>query len=71
MTGMAPISQREREVARFLVLGHTNAEIADLLAVSEQTVESDRARLLEKLGARTRAELVRRAVEFGLVDSAD
>jgi two-component system response regulator NreC len=62
------LSPRESEVARLLALGHTNAEIAELLGVSERTVESHRARLLEKLGVRTRAELVRRATELGLVD---
>jgi two-component system, NarL family, response regulator NreC len=62
------LSPRESEVARLLALGHTNAEIAELLGVSERTVESHRARLLEKLGVRTRADLVRRATELGLVD---
>ena len=43
----------------YLVLGHTNAEIASLCAVSLRTVEARRARVLHKLGVRTRAELVR------------
>jgi DNA-binding NarL/FixJ family response regulator len=63
-----PLSEREVSVARLLVLGHTNAEIAELLSVSRRTVENHRARLLEKLGVRTRAELVRRTTELGLVD---
>jgi DNA-binding NarL/FixJ family response regulator len=63
-----PLSEREASVARLLALGHTNAEIAKLLAVSQRTVESHRARLLDKLSVRTRAELVRRAVELGMVD---
>jgi DNA-binding NarL/FixJ family response regulator len=63
-----PLSEREIGVARLLALGHTNAEIAELLSVSQRTVENHRARLLDKLGVRTRAELVRRATELGLVD---
>jgi DNA-binding NarL/FixJ family response regulator len=65
---VASLSERELHVARLLALGHTNAEIADLLAVSVRTVESHRARVFDKLGVRTRAELVRTAVEAGLVD---
>jgi len=52
---------------RFLVLGHTNAEIATLCDVSLRTVEARRARLLQKLGVRTRAELVRVARQSGLI----
>jgi two-component system, NarL family, response regulator NreC len=62
------LSEREASVARLLSLGHTNSEIAELLAVSQRTVESHRARLLDKLGVRSRAELVQRATELGLVD---
>jgi DNA-binding NarL/FixJ family response regulator len=65
---VVPLSDRESSVAGLLALGHTNAEIAELLAVSQRTVENHRASLLEKLGVRTRAELVRRAIELGLVD---
>jgi len=62
------LSERELSVARLLVLGHTNAEMAELLSVSQRTVENHRASLLDKLGVRTRAELVRRVTELGLVD---
>jgi two-component system response regulator NreC len=55
------LTTKEREVLRLLVLGHTNAEIASLCAVSLRTVEARRARVLHKLGVRTRAELVRAA----------
>ncbi len=58
-TTVSALTDKEREVLRFLVLGHTNAEIATLTAVSLRTVEARRARLLSKLGVRTRAELVR------------
>ncbi len=58
-TTVNTLTEKEREVLRYLVLGHTNAEIATLTAVSLRTVEARRARLLSKLGVRTRAELVR------------
>jgi len=65
---MLPLSEREMEVGRLLALGHTNAEIGDLLIVSVRTVETHRARLYGKLGVRTRAELVRTAAQIGLVN---
>jgi two-component system, NarL family, response regulator NreC len=64
----AYLSEREVAVARLLALGHTNAEVADLLIVSVRTVETYRAHLFRKLGVHTRAELVRAAVRRGLVD---
>lgn len=62
------LSEREMSVGRLLALGHTNAEIADILIVSVRTVESYRAHLFRKLGVHSRAELVRAAVRTGLVD---
>lgn len=62
------LSDREMAVGRLLALGHTNAEVADLLFVSVRTVETYRAHLFRKLGVHTRAELVRAAVRTGLVD---
>jgi DNA-binding NarL/FixJ family response regulator len=59
------LTTKEREVLRLLVLGHTNAEIAGFCSVSLRTVEARRARLLQKLGVRTRAELVRVANQLG------
>jgi DNA-binding NarL/FixJ family response regulator len=59
------LTRKEREVLRLLVLGHTNAEIADFCSVSLRTVEARRARVLQKLGVRTRAELVRVANRIG------
>jgi two-component system response regulator NreC len=53
------LTAKEREVLDLLVLGHTNSEIAVLSKVSLRTVEARRARLLQKLGVRTRADLVR------------
>jgi len=61
------LTSREREVLRLIALGHTNAEVAQMLDVSVRTVENHRASVMRKLGLRTRAELVRHATEAGLV----
>ena len=68
--GQEPVylSEREMAVGRLLALGHTNAEVADILIVSVRTVETYRAQLFRKLGVHTRAELVRTAARTGLVD---
>jgi two-component system response regulator NreC len=66
--GPVYLTDREMAVGRLLALGHTNAEVADLLIVSVRTVESYRAHLFRKLGVHTRAELVRAALRTGLVD---
>lgn len=63
------LSGREVEVLKLIALGHTNAEIASILHVSLRTVEHHRASILRKLGARTRAELVRYANETGVLES--
>lgn len=63
-----PLSDREREVLRLLALGHTNQEIAALLFISVRTAETHRAHVLQKLGLSSRAELVRYALDHGLVD---
>ena len=61
------LSQRERTVLERLAQGHTNQSIAEQLALSVKTVESYRARLLRKLGLRSRADIVRYAIETGLL----
>ncbi len=61
------LTPRELDVLRLLALGHTNAEIAQRLYLSPRTVESYRAHVQRKSGRTTRAELVRYAVEHGLV----
>lgn len=67
--GMAAdrLSPREIEVLRQLALGYTNKEIAHQLGLSEKSVETYRSRLNEKLGLTRRAELVRYALENGLI----
>jgi DNA-binding NarL/FixJ family response regulator len=63
-----PLSDREREVLGLLALGHTNQEIAKLLYISVRTAETHRAHIMRKLRLQTRAELVRYALEQGLLD---
>ena len=61
------LSDRERTVLEQLAQGHTNQSIAQQLDLSVKTIESYRARLLRKLGLRSRADIVRYAVESGLL----
>jgi two-component system, NarL family, response regulator NreC len=61
------LSAREVEVLRLIALGHTNTEIATQLYLSVRTVETHRAHIQQKLGLSSRAELVRYALEHGLV----
>ena len=62
------LSEREAEVLRLIALGHTNAEIGEHLFLSVRTVETHRAHIQQKLGRSTRAELVRYALDHGLLD---
>lgn len=62
------LSPREKEVLRMVALGHTNRKIADQLFLSVKTIETYRARVMEKLNLRTRAALVRYALLRGLLD---
>ncbi|HLX31730.1 MAG TPA: response regulator transcription factor [Gaiellaceae bacterium] len=66
-----PLSDRERDVLRLLALGHTNQEIAKQLFISVRTAETHRARILQKLRLTTRAELVRVAIDRGLLAEGD
>jgi two-component system response regulator NreC len=62
------LSEREREVLKLVALGHTNPEIASQLYLSVRTVESHRAHIQQKLRVSNRAELVRYALDSGLLD---
>ena len=66
-----PLSEREHEVLRLLALGHTNQEIASTLFLSVRTVETHRAHIMQKLRIGTRAELVRYALEQGLLEEGE
>jgi DNA-binding NarL/FixJ family response regulator len=61
------LTSRQREVLQLIAEGCANKEIAAILLVSVKTVEFHRARIMSKLGAHSMAELVRWAVQTGLV----
>jgi non-specific serine/threonine protein kinase len=63
------LTLREREVAVLIAQGRTNGEIADDLVVSKRTVEAHIAHILSKLGFTNRAQIVRWAIENGLIKS--
>ena len=62
------LSARELEILRLIALGHTNAEIAEQLVISVRTVESHRAHIQQKLRVSKRSELVRYALERGMLE---
>lgn len=61
------LSAREQQVLELLARGYTNRQAGERLSLSVKTVETYRARLGEKLGLRTRADLVRFAMQLGLL----
>ncbi|MEO9120206.1 MAG: response regulator transcription factor [Solirubrobacteraceae bacterium] len=63
------LSKREVEVLRMIALGHTNTEVAAELYVSVRTVEAHRAHIQQKLMLGSRAELVRYALDHGLMET--
>lgn len=63
------LSERELEILRFIALGHTNGEIAEQLLISVRTVESHRSHIQQKLHLSKRSELVRYALERGMLDA--
>jgi two-component system response regulator FixJ len=63
---LALLSPREREVLQGLLAGSPNKTIAYDLAISPRTVEIHRARVMDKMGARSLSELVRFALAAGL-----
>jgi len=63
----AALSAREREVVHLIAEGHRTTEIATKLFISSKTVKSHRGNVLRKLGLRTTAELIRYAIDAGLI----
>jgi two-component system response regulator NreC len=66
-----PLTGREREVLQLLALGYTNKEIAEQLHISVRTVESHRTRVMQKLSFGSRADLVRHALDTGLLTGSE
>lgn len=64
------LSEREQQVIHLVALGYTNREVADQLFLSVKTVETYRARAMEKLQLRSRAQLVRFALQKGLLSDS-
>jgi DNA-binding NarL/FixJ family response regulator len=62
------LSPREKEILQLIAEEHTSAEIANMLFITEKTVEKHRTKLMEKLNVRNLAGLVRMAVKYHLVD---
>jgi len=63
-----PLTRRESGVLRLLALGYTNRQIGEELGVSVRTAETHRAHIMDKLGLKSRVELVRWAVHQHLLD---
>ncbi len=64
------LTEREREVLKLIGEGRTNQEIADMLFLSPNTVQTHRSRIMDKLGLHSRAELVKYAIGKGLIDTS-
>jgi len=62
-----PLTTREREVLKLIAEGKSNSEVADLLCISTRTVENHRANLMKKLRLKKTADLVRYAIQKGIV----
>ena len=63
-----PLTPREQEVVKLVAEGHSNKQIAEMLVISEKTVERHRANMMEKLGMRDRVALTRYAIRHGLIE---
>jgi FixJ family two-component response regulator len=62
---LAKLSPREREVLDLVVAGKMNKTIADVMNISIKTVEAHRSKVMEKMGARSLAELVQAVIKAG------
>lgn len=65
---LSRLSDRETEVLRLISLGYANKEIAERLFISVKTVETYKARVMEKLNLHSRAAMVRFALKHGMLD---
>jgi two-component system, NarL family, response regulator NreC len=61
------LTPREREVLTYIAEGFTNREIADVLVISVKTVDRHRENIMRKLNLHSRVELVKYAIEKGLI----
>jgi DNA-binding NarL/FixJ family response regulator len=63
-----PLSPRETELVKLIAEGHSTREIADIMVISEKTVDRHRANVLAKLGMRNRVDITRYAIRRGLTE---
>ena len=61
------LSDREKEIMTWIAKGYSNKEIAEQLIISVKTVESHKSNLMDKLGLKSRPELVKLAMKKGLM----
>ncbi len=66
---VTPLSAREREVVQLLVEGRSNKEVATALGISVKTVETHRARIMEKLNLKAFSDMVRYAVRNNIISA--
>jgi DNA-binding NarL/FixJ family response regulator len=66
--GDEDLTPREEEIVKLVAEAHTTREIAEILHLSEKTVENHRGNAMRKLGMRDRVELVRYAIRRGLIE---
>ncbi len=62
------LTDREREVLQLIAEGHPNKRIADILHLSVRTVQNHRAHIMEKLGMHDRGELIKYAIQKGIIE---
>ena len=70
MRSVKVLSDREQQVLQLVAQGYSSPQIAKRIFVGVKTVETYRARIADKLGLRTRREVVRYAIQMGLLDAA-
>lgn len=64
------LTPRQRDILRLVSIGHTNREIANMLHISVRTVEVHRFNLMRRLNVRNVAQLLRRALQLGLLSKS-
>lgn len=67
---LGPLTPRQRDILRLVSIGHTNREIATVLQISVRTVEVHRFNLMRRLNVRNVAQLLRRALQLGLLSKS-
>ena len=69
-TDLDLLTPRQRDILRLVSVGHTNREIASVLQISVRTVEVHRFNLMRRLNVRNVAQLLRRALQLGLLSKS-